>query len=262
MAYLTVTGIVTRYVNYKDNDRILTLFTHELGRVDAKARGCRRPKSPLLACAQPFVFGEFQLFASKDHYTIDQCDIRETFYPLREDMDRFAAASAMLALSQHAVQEGEPSPELFSLLYHGLSFLCYGECNSLDLALCFVTKYFQATGFCPTITNCAVCGADLRAIKTLRFSPAAGGALCDACAGKGQAGDAVSCLTLEAMRRMLLLDDADMDRVRLPDAVRRELFAVVERYCMNLLERESKPLEVLKMLLLKNNGNAGNPAQA
>ena len=149
MAYLTVTGIVTRYVNYKDNDRILTLFTREMGRIDARARGCRRQKSPLLACSQPFVFGEFQIFAGKERYTIDQCDVRETFYSLREDMDRFLVGSAMLALSQHAVQESEPNPELFSLLYHGLSFLCYGEGAPIDIGLCFTTRYIRTAGFCP-----------------------------------------------------------------------------------------------------------------
>ena len=55
-----VTGIVTRYVNYRESDRILSIFTIEQGRVDAKARGCRRPTSPLLPAAQPFVYGEFE----------------------------------------------------------------------------------------------------------------------------------------------------------------------------------------------------------
>ncbi len=249
MAYLTVTGIVTRYVNYKDNDRILTLFTREMGRIDARARGCRRPKSPLLACSQPFVFGEFQIFAGKDRYSIDQCDVRETFYPIREDMDRFAVGSMMLSLSQHAVQEGESNSDLFSLLYHGLSFLCYGEAEPLDIGLCFATRYVQATGFCPVITYCSACGADLRTMHTVCFDPRTGGALCDDCAKLEGAPNSVSCLTLEAMRRMLLMEDKDMDRVRLPDSVRYELHTLLEQYCAHVFERESKPLAALKPLL-------------
>jgi DNA repair protein RecO (recombination protein O) len=249
MAYLTVTGIVTRYVNYKDNDRILTLFTREMGRIDARARGCRRPKSPLLACSQPFVFGEFQIFAGKERYTVDQCDVRETFYPLREDVDRFAVGSAMLALSQHAVQASEPNPELFSLLYHGLSFLCYGESAPIDIGLCFATRYVRTAGFCPVITSCAACGADLRAMRTLCFDSGAGGVLCDDCAKRSLETRDVSCLTLEAMRRMLLLEDKDMDRVRLPDTVRRELLALLEQYCAHVFERESRPLTALRKLL-------------
>ncbi len=249
MAFLTVTGIVTRYANYQDNDRILTLFTREMGRIDAKARGCRRQKSPLLACAQPFVFGEYQLFSSKDRYVVDQCDIRETFYPLREDIVKFTAANVMLSLSGLGVQERQPNAELFSLLYHCLSFLCYGESAAIDLALCFTTRYFEVIGFRPAITSCAHCGTDLRMHKELRFHPQAGGALCLDCARVENRGEVVSGLTLEAMRRMLLLQDTELDRVRLPEAVRRELFSLLEGYCAAVLERENKPLSALRSLL-------------
>ena len=245
MAFLVVTGIVTRYANYRESDRILTLFTQEMGRVDAKARGCRKAKSPLLACSQPFVYGAFQLYAAKERYIVDQCEIREAFYPLREDMDRFAAGSLMLALSNQAAQEHQPNPELFSLLYHGLSFLCYGENPPVDLALCFVTRYLAAAGVSPAVTSCARCGADLRTYARLRFSPQAGGALCPNCGGEGAA---VSSLTLEAMRRMLLMEDANMGRVRLPEQVRGELLEVLDRACAALLDRE-KPLLALRELL-------------
>jgi len=247
MSFLVVTGIVTRYANYRENDRILTLFTQEMGRVDAKARGCRKAKSPLLACSQPFVFGVFQLYEAKDRYIVDQCEIRESFYPLREDIDRYSAGSVMLSLSLQAVQERQPNPELFSLLYHGLSFLCYGENSPVDLALCFTTRFLAAAGVGPSVTACARCGADLRPFSRLRFLAEAGGALCPAC-GAGE-GVPVSSLTLEAMRRMLLLEDAGMGRVRLPDSVRRELFEVLESSCAALLDRECKPLSSLRALL-------------
>lgn len=249
MAFLTVTGIVTRYANYRDNDRILTLFTREMGRVDAKARGCRKQKSPLLACAQPFVFGEYQLFTSKDRYVVDQCDIRETFYPLREDIGKFTAANVMLSLSGLGVQERQPNAELFSLLYHCLSFLSYGEGEPIDLALCFVTRYFEVIGFRPAITSCALCETDLRTHRELKFHAQSGGALCLDCARRENIGESVSGLAMEAMRRMLLLEDAELFRVRLPHAVRKELLDVLEAYCAAILERENKPLSALRALL-------------
>ena len=107
MPYSKVTGIVTRYVDYKENDRILSIFTLERGRIDANARGCRRPKSPLLPAAQPFVYGEFELFVSKDRAAVNQVNIQEPFFPLREDAERFAAASS--AMSSYAASS-RPAP--------------------------------------------------------------------------------------------------------------------------------------------------------
>ena len=118
MADLTLRGMVIRTVDYRDNDRILTLFTAEQGRVDAKARNCRKATSPLLACTQPFTYGEYQLFCHKNKYIVDQGEVLESFYPLREDIGRFAAASLCAALCLEGVQAEESSADLV-LLDHG-----------------------------------------------------------------------------------------------------------------------------------------------
>ncbi|MBR5701921.1 MAG: DNA repair protein RecO, partial [Oscillospiraceae bacterium] len=112
MADLICRGMVIRTVDYRDNDRILTLFTAESGRVDAKARNCRKATSPLLACTQPFTYGEYQLFYHKNKYIIDQGEVLESFYPLREDVEKYAAASLCAALCLEGVQAEERNEDI------------------------------------------------------------------------------------------------------------------------------------------------------
>ena len=88
MAALTTDALVLRHADYADYDRMVTLFTPEYGRIDAVARGCRRPKSPLVNAVEPFTSGEYQLYSRKERYSIDQCQIKESFYELRTDYDR------------------------------------------------------------------------------------------------------------------------------------------------------------------------------
>lgn len=97
MSSKKVSGIVTRYANYRDNDRMVNIMTDN-GIIGAAARGCRRQNSPLLSAAELFVYGEFVLFERQGKYTVDSCEVRESFYPLRQDMDRFAAAMHALSL--------------------------------------------------------------------------------------------------------------------------------------------------------------------
>ena len=224
MPVICVSGIVTRYVNYRENDRIHSIFTIERGRVDAKARGCRRPTSPLLPAAQPFVYGEFELFAGKDKFTLNQASVRESFFPVREDIERYAIGSSMLQLAHEAAQEGAPNGALFSLLYHALSFLAYGEIVPEDLFLCFLARYLNAIGYCPAITACAQCGRDIRGDAHVYYAAGAGGAVCAACASGARE---VSKTALEALRRMLRLEDDGMRRVRLTEGLRRELSAML-----------------------------------
>ena len=54
MAQITTNAIVLRRADYRENDRMLTLFSPTLGRIDALARGCRRQKSPLMAASELF----------------------------------------------------------------------------------------------------------------------------------------------------------------------------------------------------------------
>ena len=114
MALITVNGIVTRYANYRDNDRILTLFTRERGLISAAARGCRRPKSQLLPASELFVSGEFVLFLNREKYTVESCDVREPFYPFREDVERFSAGAYMLSLINEGTAAEQPNEALRS----------------------------------------------------------------------------------------------------------------------------------------------------
>ena len=44
MGQITTNAIVLRRADYRENDRMLTLFSPTLGRIDALCRGCRRSK--------------------------------------------------------------------------------------------------------------------------------------------------------------------------------------------------------------------------
>ena len=88
MASLTTPALVLRRSDYGDYDRMVTLFSPEMGRVDAIARGCRRPKSPLVNAVEPFTSGEYQLYAHKDRFSIEHCQISDSYYELRADYDR------------------------------------------------------------------------------------------------------------------------------------------------------------------------------
>ena len=119
------------------------------------------------------------------------------------------------------------------LLYNALSLIAYGDNDPRDIELAFMAKMIKLCGYAPTLTSCVKCGRDLRACRQIRFSNSLGGSVCERC---GSAFAAYSTLALEALRRMMLLDTSDMRRVRLPDGVREELYALIYNYAEYIFE--------------------------
>ena len=245
MADLICRGMVIRTVDYRDNDRILTLFTAESGRVDAKARNCRKATSPLLGCTQPFTYGEYQLFYHKNKYIIDQGEVLESFYPLREDVEKYAAASLCASLCLEGIQAEERNEDIFSLLYHTLSFLTYGDSDPGDLCAAFLIRFLALSGFRPAITQCAICGRDLREDPVIRFLGDKGGAVCAACSPVGRR---IGRTALEVMRRMLLLDDDQLFRVKLKAPLRAEVLSHLIPYAKLYLPGIEKAADLFSSL--------------
>ncbi len=241
-----IRAIVTGYADYRDNDRMLTLFSAERGRIDCKARNCRKPTAPLLACAQPFVFGEFELFTQNERSTVNGCEIQETFYPLREDVDRFMAASAATQLANAVIEHESTDRELFSLLYHILSYLAYTDAEPKDLLIAYMMHFVDHAGYRPSLTRCAICRRDVRQDPVLYYSAEAGGVVCGACPHGGKQ---VSKLALEAMRRILLLSHEELVRVVLKDELRRELSVILRNTCAKMLGENDKAIALLDQLL-------------
>ena len=238
-------AIVTGYTDYRDDDRMLTLFSATRGRLDCKARNCRKPTSKLLSCAQPFVFGEFELFVNNDRVTVNGCDVRETFYPLREDVDRFMAASVCTQLCNSVIGQESSDEALFSLLYHILSFLAYTESEPKDLLIAFLLHYLDHAGYRPSLTRCAICRRDIRSDAVLFFSAEGGGVVC---AGCPHGGKPVSKLALEAMRRILLLPDDELNRVVLKEELRAEMLPLLKKSCAVMLGESDKAVQLLDQM--------------
>jgi DNA repair protein RecO (recombination protein O) len=62
---ITTSALVLRHSDWRDYDRMVTLFSPTMGRVEAVVRGCRRPRSPLIHAAQIFNAGEFTISEAK-----------------------------------------------------------------------------------------------------------------------------------------------------------------------------------------------------
>lgn len=238
----TYTGIVLRGANYGNYDKLLTVFTREAGKLTMAARGARKQGSPLLALSQPFSYAEYVAFSGAGRTHINSGELKESFYPIREDIDRLAAGSFVLAVTEAYLPDNEPSDEMFTLLYYILSYLAYSELSPLDLSICFMSRALAIAGYMPRLSLCENCGVAADGKKRIVFGKAPSCESCGACAKSGMC---VSPLSLEAFRRMSFIDNKNISKVVLPPRVARELRGLLYKLTCDTLEKTFKSFEMI-----------------
>ena len=181
MASFTTPAIVIRRADYGDYDRMITLFSPELGRVEAIARGCRRPKSALVNAVEPFTSGEFQLFSHRERNALEQCQISESYFELRADYDRLRHGAYWLKLLDTAILPDTPAPELFIITLRALAHLNYGELPPELTTFAFECHFMRLMGLSPRMDACVRCGKPVTG--DAHFDAELGGVLCDTCRG-------------------------------------------------------------------------------
>ena len=171
-----INAIVLRAVNYRDFDRMLTLFSREEGKISAAARGAHRQKSPLSAASTQFCTGEYVLEEKNGKYPVRTCMLDAAYYPLREDARRLAYASALTQMCEEIVQPAQPAPELYDMLLRALAYLSYDqEHDAANVVLPFLLRAMVWSGHGAMLTRCAACGGR---IEDARFDDMAGGVIC------------------------------------------------------------------------------------
>jgi len=195
MPQIITNAIVLRRADYRENDRMLTLFSPTLGRIDALSRGCRRQKSPLMAASEVFCAGEYVLYTAGERMTVVSCTVQDTFYPIRSDFDRLAHGMYALELCAAAVQPDQENERLFMLLLRSLAHLAYSErVAPRRVTAVFLMGLTSLIGFRPQVGRCARCAMPIAPIVPTGqtadapiafFSPEQGGVLCTSC-GAGE----------------------------------------------------------------------------
>ena len=154
-------AIVLQSIDYKDSDKLLTLFSPTLGRITAGIRGVKKPKAKLAFSAQPFCFAEYILAEKGGRYTVTNAYLHESFFALRYDIVRFYAACAMAEICLAILYENETYEGLFVALIEGLNALALDDTDSAEAVLTFTLVALRESGYPLDLSFFEECGGDI-----------------------------------------------------------------------------------------------------
>ena len=242
-----VEAVVLRHSDYGEADRLLTLYTRQLGKTRALAKGARKIASRKAGHIEPFTYVKLQLAKGRDMLILTQADTVDAYQPLREDLILTSHASYVMELLDRFTYEDETeSPSAFRLLTDTLSRLASKSDPWLVIRY-YEMRLLDHLGFRPQLFECANCGREIKA-EDQYFSFRAGGVICSRC-GQGLPNlHSISVESLKYLRHFQRSTYHEAARARPDPEIQREVEALMQGYFTYLLERELNTPGFLKKI--------------
>jgi DNA repair protein RecO (recombination protein O) len=176
-------ALILRGFDYGESDRLVHLYTEQLGRVSAIAKGAKRSRRRFPGTLEILTVVDVRL-AVPPHASLlrlEAARVVEPFEKLVDDLARFAIACQLCELLDRLTGEHEAHPELFRFAIGALGTL-REEAPDRLLSLLVLAKTLAWLGYRPQLERCGMCASALAESLPVAFEPRHGGAVCSRCA--------------------------------------------------------------------------------
>lgn len=244
MALVKTKGVILKVKDYKENDKLIWMYTEEAGKVSCIARGAKRSKSQLLSVTLPLCYGEYLLFKGKNMYNLQEGKIINSFQGLLNNLEKLTYSSYLCELIDICTEDGELNKELYRDFITCLYLL---NTDALDYELllrAFELRLLRTTGYGIEFNRCCMCKKTIAVADYISLSNYGG--VCDAC--RKEHGLFISKPAYNALK---FLNNTPMDKVyrlNLNKEVKKQMEKVTTFMISNNYSKKPKSLEMLSYI--------------
>jgi DNA repair protein RecO (recombination protein O) len=231
-----VEAIVISHSDYGEADRILNLFTREMGKARAIAKGVRKEHSRKAGHVEPFTCTALMLAKGASFWIVSQAETVDAFAPIREDLTKTAQAAYVIELLERFTSEDEIHLALYRLVKDSLERIAT-QVDAYQTLRYFEMRFLEMVGYRPELFHCVQCRTEIQAEDQF-FSILQGGVMCPRCGRIAGDTRPVSMLVLKYMRHFQRSDYKDIQTINVPPLVRQEMEKIMQSYLSFLAERK------------------------
>lgn len=233
-------GLILKEQNIGEKDKLVTVLTRHNGLVRAFVRGAKSFKNRKNSATGMFCYSKLSLYKNKDSYIIDEAEPVETFFGLREDLEKISLAQYFSELVISLVQEEEPAEEYLRLVLNSLHFLAKGTMPIEQVKAITELRLMCIAGFMPNLIACERCGK--YETNTMYFDAEDGLLYCENCISS-MALFQLDIGLVKALRHIAFSDFEKVYSFKLEDYAIPDLSYITEKYLLSKLQRNFKTLD-------------------
>ena len=242
-------ALVLKSIPWGEGGLLVTFYSKDFGKLRASARGIRKPSSKMVGHLEPL--NKVSLALARPQRggpdTVTQVLVTESFSSLKASLEGISRGVYVAELVDGFGTEGNPNPELYTLLLDTIRTLDSYPQQELILRY-FELHLLRASGFMPELYHCVDCGQELLPGQHV-FSPETGGTLCLKCTPPGPRILRLSLQTLKILRfldRTSLFDLSNIRSIRGPEEEVKHLLFTTLNYWLDKEIRSKSFLEHLQ----------------
>lgn len=249
MNHITLNGIIIRDKELGERDKVIKIFTAERGIISAIVKRGQCVKSGSGSIAQLLAYCSFSLLEGKGGFIVNEIEIKELFWGVRENLESLALAQYFCELCISWIPDEGISGELLRLFLNTLYYLSYKKKSLTLLKAVFELRGCVLCGYMPDLLCCNKCRKFDS--KGMIFFVRSGNLNCKDCVSiqKKSYGKVLSSGVLSALRHIVYSDADKIFNFSISEESEKQLGSICEEYISEHIGVSFKSLDFYKSLI-------------
>ena len=244
MIKISASGLVIREQSVGEYDRLITVLTAKNGLIKAFCRGAKKASSKKLSATALLTYSEFTFTKTKDAFSVQEAEVKEVFFELRNDVIKMALAQYLCELAYEFCEEDYESEEILRLFLNSLYLLKTDKKTPSFIKAVTEFRLMTLSGYMPQLIGCDRCGEYETAV--MGFDKESGKIYCEECAPQSVL--KVPSSVIKAMRFVALSDFEKIFSFTVSDDNIKIFENLTEDYLLNKTQRKFKTLDFYNVI--------------
>ncbi len=156
----TFDGLVVKEMPWGENDKRIVVLSAQRGRVSVLVKGARSLKNKFANATGLFTYGNYEITERNGYAWLAGASVNESFWGLREDLERLALASYLVDVTGELTEEDAPAEEILRLTLNTLYAIAKDIKPRGQIKATHELRALALSGYMPDLSACELCGAE------------------------------------------------------------------------------------------------------
>lgn len=240
-------AIVLDTTDHGESDLIVTLFSHDSGRLSAIAKGAKKSKKRFVNKLEIFTYLQIHYQQKNERALafLSEAEIHTAFPNIRFHINLYGVASIIREFLLLGVKDGEPDVNIFRLAlwaFHRLD----SKADERQVLVLFLIHFFNYIGYRPNFETCVSCNQEVTPTHSYRFNSASGQLLCSNCNKHSRTGRQLSYGTIKIIQNSQDQPLERLHRLKFSGPILSESLQLLHNFGRQIFQREITSWQILE----------------